>query len=167
MAQIDIKQATIKFKDGGSNELEINVGEGTVSWTERRNIEYTLNRGVLDEVKKGDEVPCEVRFDIIWEYLKGPSASSDATAGAPTPEDCLKNRGGAVEWVSSDSDACRPFAIDIEIHYDPTCGTGDEEIITLADFRWEQIDHDLRAGTLSVTGRCNIEEPTINRVLNS
>ena len=30
MAQIDLKNATIKFQDGASEELEINVGERVI-----------------------------------------------------------------------------------------------------------------------------------------
>ena len=162
-AQIDMKNATITIKDGGSNEITLKIGEGNLTYTERKTIEYTLDRGVLDEVREGDEVPVEVRMDVVWEYLTGPSVSSTvASGGLPTPEDVLKFRGGASAWASTDSDACRPKSVDIEIVYDPDC-VGDKETITLADFRYEQIDHDARAGTLSCTGRCNIKDATVVR----
>ena len=122
MAQIDLKNATIKLKDGTSptpNELSINIGEGELTFTETKNREYTLNRGALDGVRDGDEAPVDVSLDFIWEYLKGPtSASTGISGGIPTPEDCFKQRGGAVNWVSSDTDdVCQPYAVDIEIDY--------------------------------------------------
>lgn len=159
MSQFDLKNATIRFKDGAGTpkELAIKVGEGTLSFSEKQPREYTRDRGKLDSVRDGDEEPMDVSFDLIWEFLQ-----SNTTIN-PTPEDALKQRGGAADWISSDSDVCAPYAVDIEIFYDPQCSTEDIEIITLPDFRWEQIDHDAKAGTLSVSGRCNAKQATIAR----
>lgn len=162
-AQIDLKRAIIKIKDGDSpqNWLEVKIGEGNLSYTESRNMEYTLDRGMLDEVREGDQIPVDVTMDFIWEYLRGSS-------GTPTVEDALKNRGEASDWVSSDTDACRPYAVDIEITYSPSPVTcGDMEIILLQDFRYEGLDHDLSGGSVSVTGRCNVTEATVTRQTNS
>jgi len=161
MAQIDFKQATVKIKDGDTpqNEITIKIGDGNLTYTERRNIEYTLDRGALDEVREGDEVPVEVRFDGVWEYISG----STSTGAVPTPEDAVKKRGAAASWVSSDADPCRPYSVDIEVEYIPDCTPADKEVITLSDFRYEQIDHDLSAGTLAFSGRCNITEASAVR----
>ena len=167
MAQIDIKNATIFLRDGGAGtnqqELEITIGEGNLTYTERRNIDYTLDRGVLDEVREGDEVPVEVSLDATWTYI----TANNVTGDAPTIEDALKKRGPAATWISSDSDTCRPFALDIVIEYQPDCSDSSankpREVITLPDFRYEQIDHDLRAGTFAITGQCNTTEATAVR----
>lgn len=164
-AQIDLKNAIIKIKDGDSpqNELEVKIGEGNLTFTEARNIEYTLNRGLLDEVREGDQVPVDVSMDFIWEYLKGSTGS-----GTPTVEDALKKRGEAADWVSSDSDACRPYAVDIEIIYSPSpVACGDMETILLQDFRYESLDHDLRGGSVAASGKCNITDATVTRQTNS
>jgi hypothetical protein len=164
-AQIDLKNATIKIKDGSTpaNELTVKIGEGNLTYTEARNMEYTLDRGVLDEVREGDQIPVDVSFDFVWEYLKGQTGS-----GTPTVEDALKNRGEASDWVSTDSDQCRPYAVDIEVTYAPTpVVCGDMEIILLSDFRYESLDHDLRAGTVAASGRCNITDATVTRQTNS
>ena len=159
-AQIDLKNTTIKIKDGGTNEIEVTIGEGNITWTERRNIDYVLNRGTLDEVREGDQVPVEVSMDFIFEYIKGGSAS----AGIPSVEDAVKRLNAAAAWTSTDADACRPFAVDIELANVPSpSGCGDTETITLADFRYEEIQHDLRAATVSMSGRCNILRPTVVR----
>ena len=135
-----------------------------LSYTERKNIEYTLDRGLLDEVREGDQVPMEVRIDFIWDYLRGNPASTST----PTVEEALKNIGNASEWVSTDSDACRPYAVDLRVTYQPTpWSCGDQEVITLQDFRYEQLDHDLRAGTVSVSGRCNVTDATVVRSAQS
>jgi hypothetical protein len=160
-AQIDLKYATIKLIDGTTptaNELSIVVGEGNLTYSEKKNIVYTLDRGNLDEIKEGDQVPMEVSFSLTWEYIKG------ASSGAPSAEDALKNTGPAAGWASSDSDACRPYAVDIELTYAPVPSTcGDKEVILFPDFRYESLDHDLRAGTISCAGKCNALAPTITR----
>jgi hypothetical protein len=158
--QIDLKDTTVKIKDGGSNSIEVKIGEGNLSWTERRNMQYTLDRGLLDEVREGDQVPVEVSLDFLWEYITG----TTGTGGLPTVEDALKRINAAAAWVSSDSDACRPFAVDIEIANVPSpSGCGDSETITLSDFRYEELGHDLRAGSISVSGKCNITQATVVR----
>lgn len=164
-AQIDLKRATIIIRDGSTppNELEVKIGEGNLTYTEARNMEYNLDRGVLDIVREGDQIPVDVSLDFIWEYLKGSSGS-----GTPTVEDALKNRGEADDWESTDSDACQPYAVDLEIQYSPlpvTCG--DMEVILLSDFRWETLEHDLRAGTVATAGKCNVTEATVTRKSNS
>ena len=158
MAQIDFKLAVVKIKDGDTpqNEITIKVGAGNLTFTERVNREYTLDRGVLDEIRNGDEAPLEVRFDSIWEYITGPAGSG----AVPTPVDAVKKIGAAAAWVSSDTDPCRPYSVDIEITYTPDCTPADEEVITLPDFRYEQIDYDLSAGTFSFSGKCNVTEAT-------
>jgi len=163
-AIIDLKNTTFKIKDGTGTpeEISITIGEGNLTYSENKNIEYVLDRGNLDEVREGDQVPMEVSFDFIWDYITALAAS-----GTPTVEEALKNTGEASTWVSSDTgagNACRPYAIDIEVIYAPVPTTcGDQETITFPDFRYETLDHDLRAGTVSCTGKCNALTPTIVR----
>jgi len=166
MAQIDLKQATVTIKDGAAHTLEVRIGEGNLTYTETKNMEYKLNRGLLDEVREGDEVPIDVAFDFVWDYLKGPSSAS-GSGGTPTIEDALKKRGGAADWTSSDSDECRPYAVDLVILYVPNCSTGDQEELTLPDFRQEGLAHDLSAGTVAATGKCNATEAIVARAAQS
>lgn len=158
MAQVDLKNCTITFKDGGAEELAIKIGEGNITWTEKRNIEFIKDRGLLDSVREGNKVPLDVSFNIVWEYL-----STMSTDTEPKPEECLKKTGEASAWVTTDSDACKPYAIDIEIEDVVGCSGTDDERITLSDFRYETIDHDLKAGVLNVTGKCNISLATVAR----
>lgn len=140
------------------NELSVKVGEGNLTYSEKVNREYTRDRGALDTVRNGDEEPVEVQLDAVWEWLR---ASTGAT---PTIEDALKKRGVASAWASSSADACEPYAVDIEIHYVPDCGTEETEVILLEDFRYESLDHDLSAGTISVSGKCNRTTATVERL---
>lgn len=164
-AQIDLKNCTITLKDGGGKSLEVKIGEGNLTYSESRNIQYTLDRGKLDEVREGDEVPMDVTLAFTWEYLRGSPSSSGAT---PSVEEALKKIGNAADWVSSDTDECRPYAVDIEVVNAPQpAACGDKETITLVDFRYEKLDHDMKAGTVSVTGKCNVTQATVVRASQS
>lgn len=161
MAQIDLKNATVIIRDGTTptpNEIEVKLGEGNLTYSEKRNMQYMLNRGLLDEVREGDQVPMDVSFDAVWEYIKG----TTGTGGVPSMEDALKKINAASGWVSTDSDACRPYAVDIVILHDPPC-TGDLEEIVLSDFRYEDLSQDLRAGTIACSGKCNVTQASVTR----
>jgi hypothetical protein len=163
-AQIDLKDCTIYLLDGSGESLEVKIGEGNLTYTESRNIQYTLDRGQLDEVREGDEVPMDVKLDFTWEYLRG----SPTSGSTPSVEEALKNIGNAANWTSSDSDGCRPYAVDIKVVYAPQpSNCGDKETITLLDFRYEKLDHDMKAGTVSVTGKCNVTQATVIRAAQS
>ena len=144
MSQRSIRDGELKIKDGGSEELTIRIGEGNFTWNERRNVEYTRDRGVIAEVRLGDDEATEVSFDFIWDWI------SDVT-GTATIVEALK--GTASGWVSA-GDACEPYAVDLELYILPDeCGSIDETL-TFNEFRWETINPDLRAGQISCTGRC-------------
>jgi hypothetical protein len=155
----------MKIKDGAAtpNELTIKIGDGNLTYSEKRNMEYLLDRGVIDEVREGDDVPMDINFTFNWEYIKG----ALSTTGSPSVEDALKQIGAAANWTSTDSDACRPYAVDIEITYEPNCSSSDKETITLPDFRWESFDHDPRAGQITCAGKCNAKYATTVRAAQS
>ena len=159
-ARIDLKNATITLQDGTGTPvtLEATIGEGNFTYSEKRNMDYLLDRGNLDDVREGDQVPVDVSFDFVWEYLTGEGGTGDPG----TIEDFLKLRGAYSANLSSDTTtagACRPASVDIVVLYEPTpSACGDKETITFLDFRYEDLSHDLSAGTVSCTGRCNVTE---------
>jgi len=159
-ATIDLKKVTMKIKDGATTpeEVEIKIGEGNFTWTERIEREYELDRGTLDSVRNGDETPMEVRFDFKWEFIKAKTADS-----VPTIEEALKQIGKASTWVTTSSDACEPYSVDIELLNAPACTGEQNETITFPDFRHEELSHDLRNASISCNGRCNATVPTIVR----
>lgn len=162
MAAIDLKDARIYIRDGSTptpNYIEVKIGTGNLTYSEKRNMEYLLDRGRLDLVRQGDEVPLDVSFDATWEYIRGGLGSGDF----PSIHDALKKQGNASDWESSSSDPCEPYAVDIVVHYIPNCATGDHEVIIFPDFRWESLDQDLRAATISAVGKCNSTEAIATR----
>lgn len=136
------------------NVLEMTIGEGNVSFTEAYNMEYRLDRGNLNTVRKGDEIPLEVSFEFEWDYFNG----SSTTGAAPTVREALYNIGNAATWDSTDPDQCAPYAVDIEIYNLPTpSGCGDSEYIVFPDFRVESFAGSLRDSQVSCSGKCNVE----------
>jgi hypothetical protein len=161
MAVIDLKNCTIKLKDGSSTpkSLTIKVGDGNLTYTIARNIEYILNRGVLDAVREGNQVPCKLSLNCNYDFYQGDALDP---GGAVSPAEAIQGTGGAVTagWVSAGSDLCEPYAIDVVVENNISCGSVKDETLTFTDFRYESIDFDVKAGTLSVSGSCNVIRPT-------
>jgi len=145
--------------DFGPNFMKVVVGDGNLTYSEKRPMQYLKDRGKIDSVRLGDEEPIDVRLDLRWEFLSSPTGAT-----TPTIEEALKQKGPAAGWVSSSSDPCEPYAVDLEIHYSPFCTTEQKELIILPDYRYESLDHDLKAGTVSTSGKSNAREATTSRV---
>lgn len=131
--------------------LTIKIGDGNITWNDTVNLEYQMDRGILDAVVEGDDVPLDVSLDCAYEFLTAVTGS-----GIPTPEDVLENRGEASTWLSSASDPCEPYGIDIEVDYAPPCADVYHEITTFPTFRFERINHDVAGATLAISGKCNV-----------
>lgn len=158
MSSFNLKNAVLKIKDGGSNSLTVVMGDGNFTYSEKKPRVYLKNRGNLDDVEDGDEEPMEVSFEGRWKFLL--SVAGEALS----IEDVLKKRGEADDWESSDSDACRSYAVDLELTYTPGCGSVENEVILFPDFRYESLEHDAKGKTISCKGMCNATEPTVTRV---
>lgn len=142
----------------GGRKLEIKVGEGNLTYTENKPRDYLRNRGNLDTVRNSDQEPMDVSFDFVWEFLTAVTSSA-----VPTIEDVLKQRGEASTWVSSSSDLCEPYCVDVEVNYDPACGGANTELIVLEEFRYETLEHNLSDAQVSCTGKCNKTDATLTR----
>ncbi len=137
--------------------IEVKVGEGNLTWTEAKEYEYLRDRGNLDTVKEGDEQPVEMSMEFIYDYIKTQSGKTI------TPVDAIKQVGEAAEWVSSSSDLCEPYAVDILAKHCVPCGTDHDEDVLFTDFRFESLDYDVGEATIAVSGRCNTSSPTVTR----
>jgi hypothetical protein len=140
-----------------NQRIEVMIGEGNLTWTETKEYEYLRERGDLDSVKEADEQPVEMSLEFIYEYIKTQSGQTI------TPNDALKQQGEASEWVSSSSDLCEPYAVDILAKHCVPCGTDQDEDVLFTDFRYESLDFDTSEATVALAGRCNVSEPTVTR----
>ncbi len=155
-----LDDAVITF---GGRRLRMKIGDGTMTYDEKRAIEYKKDRGRLDTCRLGDEDPIEVKLDVRWEFLRSDASDPD-TFMIPSPEEILKKVGAASAWVSSSADPCEPYSINIFVVYTPTCDDVKKETILLRDFRYEALNHDFKQGMLSCSGKCNSTDAVVTRV---
>ena len=138
--------------------LYVKLGDGNMTWDEVTNFEYEMDRGHIDSVVEGDDEPLSVSVDSVYEFVTALTGSN-----VPTPEDVLKQRGEAADWITTGADPCELFAVDIELDYAPPCDVP-HEITVFKEFRWDTINHELGDATLRFEGRCKLIEPeTIRR----
>lgn len=147
----------------GGRRLKMKVGDGTMTYDEKRIVEYKKDRGILDTVRLGDQEPIDVKLDVRWEFLRS-DASDPVTSSIPSPEEILKRTGAAASWTSSSADPCEPFAINLYVVYTPLCPNVKKETILLKDFRYEALNHDFKQGMLSCSGKCNVQDAIVTRV---
>jgi len=137
--------------------LEINIGEGDLSWTEAREFIYDLDRDQLDTVRQGQEQPLEIDLAFIFNYVTTESGQEI------TPVDALKRIGEASEWVSSSSDLCEPYAVDVYVVHCVPCGTDQDQDFLFQDFRYESLEYSIQDASIAVSGRCNATDVVTTR----
>lgn len=138
-------------------QLEVELGEGNFTWTEKKEREYRRSRGRLNRVRNGDEQPVELNIDFDWTVLR------TGTGEVITPYDAIKGEGGAAGWYASSGNPCDDYCVDVVMVYEPDCNSAVPETTIFEEFRYDSIDGDVEAATLSVKGQCNRTEPTITR----
>lgn len=136
---VSIKKGTLTVAG-----VTVTLGEGNLTFSEKKQYDYLLDRGHLDDVRDGDDIPMDVSFDFRWTEITG--------------GDVVSAIKGAGSEVSSDADTCRPYACDLVFDYAPDCGSEAAGTITLPDFRQESLDFDVRGGKISCSGKCNATE---------
>lgn len=162
---IDLKDAVIKVKDGTPstpNELQIVMDTGNITFQVGRNVEYILDRGVLSSTKEGDQIPLQVTFQGRFNEIASSSGLDESLF------EFLTFTGPAATNVSTGANVCaKPYAVDIEVFLARACTIGadvlQDETIVFPEFRWTTIDGDFQAGTLAVSGACNVVYPTSAR----
>lgn len=144
----------------GPNVLKAKIGEGNLTFSAKRAMTYVREkRSIVNGfVMTGDDEPMDVKLDLVWEFL-----SSD-TGDPPTFEEALNQTGNAAAWVTSGADPCEPYCVNLEVVYTPPCTGVKAEVILLEEYRWESLDHDLKAGTLSTSGKAKMLLPNTSRV---
>lgn len=157
MGQRNIRDATITIKGAGGKGgtgITMQVGEGNVTWSEKRNLEYIRDRGVILNTREGDDDPVDVSIDAIWDWLID-TTSDDSFREAFTGK--TNTNGISSKWTTADDgDECAPYAVNVYVAMDacPAVATP-QETIKLEFYRYESFDYDLRAGTLATSGKAD------------
>lgn len=160
MAQIDLRNAELSIWDSGTNYIIVKIGEGNLTYDERRNMEPVKRRGKLATFREGDEENMEVNFSFVWEYI-----TSGSSSDPPTVEDALTNGGTASSWSSTATDSQAPYCVNLQIDYQPPCaGNYAWETIVFPEFNYQELHHSLKDGTVDCRGLCNRTRATATRV---
>jgi hypothetical protein len=138
-------------------QLSIKVGDGDLKYTENPTYQYFNDRGILDTVRLGDDTPMDVDLNFVFEHI------TTGTNETIAPMDALKRMGSASEWVSSATDKCEPYAVDLIVEQDPPCGTNQKDIFTFPDFRADKREASFKDANIVITGRCMAVEPIVTR----
>jgi len=149
MPIMNLRTATIYI--GG---VAVEIGEGNLTYSEKRALEYVSNGNELSEVREADEEALDLKMDFTWKRISG---SFEALINS------IDNRNN--DQTSSDTVECRPYAVDVKLRYPDGCTIPSSKEINFDDFRYEQLDYDVKAGTISCSGKCNISYPTITDVV--
>lgn len=140
------------------HQIEVRIGEGNLTYSEKIDRQYKKDRGRLDVVRNGDEQQVDVSFDFVWDHIIG------STGDPVNVEEALKAIGNASDWVSSATESCEPYAVDLIVLYTPICAGVAKEQIVFEDFRHESLDHNLKDGAVACKGASNRTLPTITRI---
>lgn len=157
MRPIDLRDAVITIRDGGSNYVTLVLGEGNLNYSVRRNVEAVDSRGLLDTVREGKQEVVDLNFQFVWTEL---TASTD---DPPTLEDVFYHIGEAADWVSTATDANAPFAVDIRIVLTYPCEDVEDQTIDFTWFSYQELSHSLKDATIDCKGFANMTRPTVTR----
>jgi len=147
MPRIRLKDTTVTIAASGGS-IAVKVADGGISWTLARNLEYEMNRGAIDSVVEGDDIPVAVEMSFVYEYIL-------ASGGAvPTPAEAITKTGAAASWVSIGANPCEPYAVNITVLSNSGCSLLAKMTTVFTEFRWDSIDFDLASSSLAVRGRC-------------
>lgn len=155
---VNLKKATVTLIDGTPTTpktLEFKMGEGNLTFSIKRNLEYLRNRGRLagGEIREGDEEPCEVSLQGRFNHVR--SSSGDPV----TVTEFLTKTGNASAHTTTGS-ACEPDAVNIQVDLDYDCAGIEDERLLFTEFRYEEIGGDFQSGQLDVSGKSNEVMPT-------
>lgn len=159
---IDLKNCLVKLVDGTTptaKSLTLIMDEGTLTFEVGQNIEYKKDRGKLSGTRKGDEEPMKVSFQGRFSKLLTDTVGGETIL---SPFEFLTQEGQASTNVTV-GNACEPYAVDIVVEITSPCGTVADEVDTFPEFRMESFGGNYKDGTISVSGRCNAEFPTVVR----
>jgi len=165
-----------KYTNGDPAWMALRFANGNLSASNDYEYTYMYDRGKLDDVRAGDEKPMKLSFEgkftfvssnegvteeafkenlTVHELLCGREMRNNVDHGTP------RLTGIREPWLTAFG--CPPYAVEIEVHNNPSLECPDSEAIGEAFlyryFRAESIQANFENGTLSVSGSAHILQP--------
>ena len=185
---IDLKNVVLflKTKELGSGAwawMALKFGDGNLTHAINKSYDYKMNRGKLDDVRRGDDQVLDVSFEgkftnllsnfadagsgevetySLHEILEGVEYGVGQSVGHGYP----KFAGTRESWLAAYG--CPPYCCDIEIHNNPALECTHTEAIGEAQliryFRPTSISGDFSSGMVNVSGEAHVLRPMVARV---
>lgn len=160
MGVINVRDCKFYIVDGTSptpNKVEIDLLDGQFEYTERYNYTPIRKRNRLDAFRRDAEEAMSVNFTIFFQFM------SAMDGDPPTFREMLLKEGEASAWVSTNSDVCAPYCVDLIIEQDVTCTDIEDETITFPRFHVTELPVNVGEGQIRVSGLCLAEKPIFAR----
>ncbi len=162
MALIDLKDCTLYIKDGTTptpNSIEVEIGEGNLMYTVSRTIDQRKARGLLFQLREGEQLPVDINFQFVWRHIISSGSEN------PTVDEVLQGIGAAATWKSASSDPAGPRTVKLVFERVRTCNGsgGDSETLTFDDFVHEELAHNPKDATIDCRGISNRVRPSVSR----
>jgi hypothetical protein len=159
---IDLKNCNLYILDAtGSNYIVVRIGEGTLTYSTKRDVQQRKSRGNLWQIREGEEQVTEVSFQFIWDSI---TSSGDEP---PTVEEALY--GLAPGWTSASAgiDPNGPFTTNLQLVNQVPCygiaGGFITETFNFPIFSHESFDQSVKDSTVDCKGFSNRTKPIIVR----
>ncbi len=132
----------------GANYINIRSGDGTFSYSTKRDIQQRKSRGNLYQQREGEEYPTEISMQFIWANI------SSSSPEPPTLEEVIY--GLAPGWVSAGNDPHGPFTVHLQlVNQVPCYGIGggfETETLNFPVFTISDFNHSLKDALVDCKG---------------
>jgi hypothetical protein len=163
----NLTDGQIVIKDGTTTPLSVTIDcdAGDLNIVTHKDRKVIMNRGTLDHVREGTQVPVDVSFTVYFsEFLTDETSSY-------TPYELLMQEGDASTAKSTRVDTAEAYCVDVEFTVtNPDADAAEkDELITISDFFVDDItfQEGNDFNTLAVKGRAMISKPTIAKLSRS
>ena len=158
MARIQLRNCAFSIVGGSPGQsITFKIGEGNLTYTVHKDTKFVLDRGDLDFVCEGDQVPMDVAVEASYDHFRTGSGE------AITPEDALLRVGSAASWTSTGATGTTMYAVNLVVVYTPPCSGVQLETITFPYFFFDSMEFNIKEATLALKVRCNATYPTVTR----
>lgn len=162
MISVELKNCNLFILDAtGSNYITVRIGEGTLTYSTKRDIQQRKSRGNLYQVREGEEQVTEINFQFVWDLITSSGEEH------PTVEEALN--GLAPGWTSASAslDPNSPFTTNLQFVNQIPCygiaGGYITETLNFPIFSYETFDHQVKDATIDCKGFSNRTKPIIVR----
>lgn len=123
----NLRDGRLFLKDGAGtpNTLEVQLLEGELQFTNAKNRIVVMDRGDIDHVREGDQVPVALSFSFKhWKLYD---------ASTPTPYQFLEKEGPAAGYTSTRAADSDVWCMDLDFYVVDALG-GTDEKVAFTDF---------------------------------